>query len=191
MYGSRRPTAPQTRQAAVLRVMSRPCAMQSIRPTQGAFGRDVRVNQIWFTQRVKKSHSWPIECVGATIGRPPTWRSNAFSGKMFHRQTGRSEQCSPLQEFFDKLSESNLIHFFGFTTPEWISSDSLWRSSCVFCTISQNWSNHKYTSFPCYIVIPYNPLEYTFRGRKKSPENLTDLVRPSGLFQYFLCSIRA
>ena len=36
-----------------------------------------------------------------------------------------------------------------------------------------------------------NPLEYTFRGRKKSPENLTNLVRPSGLFQYFLCSIRA
>ena len=41
------------------------------------------------------------------------------------------------------------------------------------------------------IVILCNPLEYTFRGRKKSPENLTDLVRPSGLFQYFLCSIRA
>ena len=104
-----------------------------------------------------------------------------FPGKIFHRQTGTGEQCSPLQEFFDKLSESNFIHFFGFTTPELISSDSLWRSSCVFCTISQNWSNHKYTSFPCYIVIPYNPLEYTFRGRKKSPENLTDLVRPSGL----------
>ena len=31
-------------------------------------------------RRVKKSHSWPIEYVGATIGRPPTWRSNAFSG---------------------------------------------------------------------------------------------------------------
>ena len=26
---------------------------------------------------------WPIESVGATIGRPPTWRSNAFSGKGF------------------------------------------------------------------------------------------------------------
>ena len=31
-------------------------------------------------RREKKSHSWPIEYLGATIGRPPTWRSNAFSG---------------------------------------------------------------------------------------------------------------
>ena len=53
-------------------------------------------------RRIKKAHSWPIEYVGASIGRPPTWRSNAFSGYVFfHRQTGTGEQCSPLQEFFD------------------------------------------------------------------------------------------
>ena len=62
-----------------------------------------------------------------------------------------------------------MIHFFGFTTPERISSDSLRRSSCVFRTISQNWSNHKFTSFPRHIVIPRNPLEYTFREEKKEP----------------------
>ena len=31
-------------------------------------------------QTVKKLHSCLIACVGATIGRPPTYRSNAFSG---------------------------------------------------------------------------------------------------------------
>ena len=31
----------------------------------------------------KKLHSCPIACVGATIGRPPTYRSNAFSGIVF------------------------------------------------------------------------------------------------------------
>ena len=25
----------------------------------------------------------PVECVGAAIGRPPTYRSNAFSGTVF------------------------------------------------------------------------------------------------------------
>ena len=42
-----------------------------------------------------------------------------------------------------------------------------------------------------FFVASYNRFEHTFRGRKKSPENLTDLVRPSGLFLYFLCFIRA
>ena len=49
MYGSHRHTAPQTRQTAGLRVMSRPCATRSICPTRGRFGRLLRVNQIWFT----------------------------------------------------------------------------------------------------------------------------------------------
>ena len=59
------------------------------------------VKQIWGA--CQKAPSWPIECVGATIGRPPTWRSDAFPGRLFHRQTGTGEQCSPLQEFFDSL----------------------------------------------------------------------------------------
>ena len=54
----------------------------------------------------KKSHFWPVECVGAAIGRPPAWRSSAFSGKVFHRQTGTGEQCSPLQEFFCSLKKN-------------------------------------------------------------------------------------
>ena len=32
-----------------------------------------------------------------------------------------------------------------------------------------------------FFVASYNRFEHTFRGRKKSPEDLTDLVRPSGL----------
>ena len=51
----------------------------------------------------QKAPFWPIEGVGATIGRPPTWHSDAFPGRLFHRQTGTGEQCSPLQEFFDSL----------------------------------------------------------------------------------------
>ena len=39
-------------------------------------------------QRVKKVHSGLIACVGATIGRPPTYRSNAFSGKVSSKANG-------------------------------------------------------------------------------------------------------
>ena len=88
-------------------------------------------------------------------------------------------------------SESDLIHFFGFTTPEWISSDSLWWSACVFRTICLFCICYILTSFLIFSVASCNQFEYTFRGRKKSPENLTDLVRSSGLFLYFLCFIRA
>ena len=54
-------------------------------------------------QRVKKHRLCYIENVGATIGRPPAWRSNALLGKLLTRRTGTGEQCSPLQEFFDSL----------------------------------------------------------------------------------------
>ena len=36
-----------------------------------------------FSQFVEKPHSLSIERVGATIGRPPTWRCIAFSGAAF------------------------------------------------------------------------------------------------------------
>ena len=54
-------------------------------------------------QRVKKHRLCYIENVGATIGRPPAWRSNVLLGKFLTRRTGTGEQCSPLQEFFDSL----------------------------------------------------------------------------------------
>ena len=55
-------------------------------------------------QRVKKHRLCHIENVGATIGRPPAWRSNALSGIAFLQGiTDTGEQCSPLQEFFDSL----------------------------------------------------------------------------------------
>ena len=40
-------------------------------------------------QTVKKLHSCPIACVGATIGRPSTYRSNAFSGIVSCKANGR------------------------------------------------------------------------------------------------------
>ena len=39
-------------------------------------------------QTVNKLHSCLIACVGATIGRPPTCRSNAFSGTVFCKANG-------------------------------------------------------------------------------------------------------
>ena len=36
-----------------------------------------------------------------------------------------------------------------------------------------------------FFVASYNRFEHTFRGEKKSPENLTDLVRPPGSFYIF------
>ena len=50
------------------------------------------------------------------------------------------------------------------------------------------------TSF-CHLLISFLLFRVTLlntpSGEKKSLENLTDLVRPSGLFLYFLCFIRA
>ena len=51
-------------------------------------------------RRVKKSHSWPIEYVRATIGRPPTWRSNAFSGQVFFTgKRARTSNARPYKSF--------------------------------------------------------------------------------------------
>ena len=55
-------------------------------------------------QYVKKHLLCLVENVGATIGRPPAWRSNALFEKLLTRRTGTGEQCSPLQEFFDRLT---------------------------------------------------------------------------------------
>ena len=50
---------------------------------------------------------------------------------------------------------------------------------------------HILTSFLDFSCCLVYPIWIHFPERKKSPENLTDLVRPSGLFLYFLCFIRA
>ena len=42
----------------------------------------------------------------------------------------------------------------------------------------------------CFVVL-CNPLEYTFRGEKRARRTLPKSVRLSGLFIYYLCSIRA
>ena len=44
---------------------------------------------------------WPIESVGAPIGRPPTWRSNAFSGKgFFTDKRARASNARPYKSFW-------------------------------------------------------------------------------------------
>ena len=51
-------------------------------------------------RRVEKTHSWSIKYVGATIGRPPTWRSNAFSGYVFFTgKRARESNARPYKSF--------------------------------------------------------------------------------------------
>ena len=88
---------------------------------------------------------------------------------------------------------------------EWIKFDSLfrfyhprvnqfWFTLAVRVRISHSSSvlRLSYTHIlSWFFLLPCVTLSNTLSGgRKKSPENLTDLVRPSGLFLYFLCFIR-
>ena len=51
-------------------------------------------------QAVKKMHSCLIACVGATIGRPPTYRRNAFSGTVFlQSKRARASNARPYKRF--------------------------------------------------------------------------------------------
>ena len=51
-------------------------------------------------QAVKKLHSCLIACVGATIGRPPTCRRNAFSGTVFLQgKRARASNARPYKRF--------------------------------------------------------------------------------------------
>ena len=52
------------------------------------------------TQTVKKLHSCLLAYVGATIGRPSTYRSNAFSGKAFLQgKRARASDARPYKRF--------------------------------------------------------------------------------------------
>jgi hypothetical protein len=45
----------------------------------------------------------PVECVGATIGRPPAWRSSAFPGKAFSQPNGHGRAMLAPTKVFDSL----------------------------------------------------------------------------------------
>ena len=51
--------------------------------TQGSAIKNVPGHRPGTLQFVKQSHSWSMECVGVTIGRPTIWRSIAFSAAGF------------------------------------------------------------------------------------------------------------
>ena len=54
-------------------------SVRGLRP-QAVGERTVRLPEIFRVQTVKKMYFCLVACVGATIGRPPAYRSNAFSG---------------------------------------------------------------------------------------------------------------
>ena len=67
------------------------------------------------------------------------------------------------------VSESDWIHFFGFDPREWISSDSLWRSTGIFCTILYLEFCHMITSFLNLFSLFHVTLSNTLSGKKKEP----------------------
>ena len=86
-------------------------------------------------------------------------------------------------------SESDVIHFFGFFSK---SESVLIHFGGPRAYFAQSLRiGLIISSLPCCIVILCNPLEYTFRREKRARRTLPILVRPSGLFLYFLCFIRA
>ena len=43
----------------------------------------------------------PVACVGVTLGRPPTWRSNAFPGTVFlQNKRARASNARPYNALF-------------------------------------------------------------------------------------------
>ena len=75
-------------------------------------------------QTVKKLHSCLIAYVGATIGRPPTYRSNAFSGTVSCKANGRGRaMLAPTRVFRQSdlynirfKNGSSILPFLRYTT---------------------------------------------------------------------------
>ena len=59
------------------------------------------------SQTVKKLHSCLFACVGATIGRPSTCRSNAFSGKASCKANGHGRAMLAPTSVFDSSAEGS------------------------------------------------------------------------------------
>ena len=78
-----------------------------------------RSNKCAALQTVKKLHSCPIVCVGATIGRPPTYRSNAFSGMVSCKANGRGRaMLAPTRVFRQPVGRAMLAPTRVFLQPE-------------------------------------------------------------------------
>ena len=60
-------------------------------------------------QRVKKSQPEPIECVGATIGRPLNWaQQRVFRENFFKDKRARASNARPYKSYFDSLKAKRL-----------------------------------------------------------------------------------
>ena len=74
-------------------------------------------------QTVKKLHFCLIACVGATIGRPPTYRSNAFFGLVcLQGKRARASNARPYKSFStvwgEHCSPLPICHVRGFSDTE-------------------------------------------------------------------------
>ena len=70
---------------------------------------EIATDQSW-SQTVKKLHSCLIAYVGATIGRPPTYRSNAFSGTVSCKANGHGRaMLAPTRVFRQSATKAGLL----------------------------------------------------------------------------------
>ena len=67
---------------------------------------------------------FPVACVGATIGRPPTYRRNAFSGTVvLQGKRARASNARPYKSFSTVCAEGShmgtlgVLHFMLFDCP--------------------------------------------------------------------------
>ena len=81
---------------------------RGLRP-QAVGERTVRLPEIFRVQTVKKMYYCLVACVGATIGRPPAYRSNAFSGTVSCKANGHGRaMLAPTRVFRQSVAA---LHF--------------------------------------------------------------------------------
>ena len=137
-----------------------------------------------------KFYSPVLSCTAAPLHSPTSAPNGGFAGDV--ASVCGAEHPPHTGRVWAKCgSESDVIHFFGFFSksesvlihfggPRAYFAQSL-RIGLIISSLP----------FRATSLFRVTLLSTLSGRRKKSPEDLTDLVRPSGLFLYFLCFIRA
>ena len=140
-----------------------------------------------------KFYSLVVSCTAMPPHSPTNVPNGGFVGDLAIRvRCGDSPPRGPhLGEVREWIRYDSL---FSSSLKKWIRTDSLRRPAYIFCTIFWIWFCHIHTpSFLICIIVSCNPLEYTFRERKKSPEDLTDFgkaLRALYIFSLFYPGVR-
>ena len=125
-----------------------------------------------------KEVPWPNEGVGATIGRPPTWRNHALSGKAFFadKRAGASN-ARPYRSFLTACGEHGLpASLIRYRPPG--------KAIHIYCGCVQTLHPHKDMLEQDGEIYPVRPLHYNIaklpgtaiiqkasQTKKKPPKN--------------------